>query len=79
MPEAIVGPSVKAVATTSALWPKPRPSIWVGYTKRTSAAFTLMSPLAPNPCSARATTRLGNDHARAQASEASVNSNRPPR
>ena len=30
MPEAIVGPSVKAVPTTSALWPKPRPSMWVG-------------------------------------------------
>ena len=30
MPEAMVGPSVNAVATTSALWPKPRPSIWVG-------------------------------------------------
>ena len=30
MPDAIVGPSVKAVPTTSALWPKPRPSMCVG-------------------------------------------------
>ncbi len=28
--EAIVGPSVNAVPTTSALWPKPRPNMWVG-------------------------------------------------
>ena len=28
--EAIVGPNVNAVPTTSALWPKPRPSMWVG-------------------------------------------------
>ncbi|MGY4593782.1 hypothetical protein ACVWXL_001528 [Bradyrhizobium sp. GM22.5] len=28
--EAIEGPKVKAVATTSALWPKPRPSIRPG-------------------------------------------------
>ena len=28
--EAMVGPRVNAVPTTSALWPKPRPSMWVG-------------------------------------------------
>ena len=30
IPEAIVGPNVKAVPTTNALWPNPRPSIRVG-------------------------------------------------
>ncbi len=79
MREAIVGPSVKAVATTIALYPKPRPCRRPGKTKRTSAVLTLMMPLAPRPCSTRAISRLGNDQASAQASDASVNSKRPPR
>ena len=78
-PEATVGPRVKAVATTSALSPKPRPSRRPGYTKRTSAVFTLKTPLAPKPCSTRAISKLGNDHALAHASDASVNTKRPVR
>ena len=38
-----------------------------------------MMPLAPSPCSARAISRLGNDHAKAHPIDASVNSNSPPR
>jgi hypothetical protein len=44
-----------------------------------SAVLTAMVALAPNPCSVRATRRLGSDQAQAQASEASVNNSTPPR
>jgi hypothetical protein len=45
--------------------------------KRSSAAFTLMTPAAPSPCRMRAATSTGRVGASPQASDASVNTTMP--
>ncbi len=72
------GPDCRAeVATTRALMPTARPSWLDGYVKRTSAAFTLIIPAAPSPCTARATVSSTSECANAHASDATVKRMRP--
>ena len=71
------GPATVEVATISELSAIPLPSRCCGYTSRTRAAFTAISPAAPTPCTTRMPTSIGMDVASAQPSEATVNTPMP--
>ena len=79
MAAATVGPAIEDVATTRELSAMPLPSSARGNVRRTSAAFTLMMPAAPSPCSARAATSVDNEDESIAPTDAAVNSAMPTR